>query len=273
MGIETEFYDSEELKLTEEFLANGYVIPEVDDREALDAIRDHVVAIVAEKLGCEIPDDPGTFLNSVHEILPVDDLNDVRLHTYRTMNEAEWFRPTYFKLARNTLRSLVGNELAMQNKINLSIQYPNDDSSLLGIHSDAFGGETPFQTVCWIPLVDCSRTKSMYILPPGPNQETLRDMALIEEGGMSALYEKVRDDLIFLDVPYGTALVFSPNLLHGNTVNEEPETRWSMNCRFTGLFTPYRGKEKKLGAFYLPITARPVTRIGMNYRYPEGFED
>lgn len=272
MGITEAFYDPEELSLTETFFTDGHVVKEVDDREALDAMRDHIVGIVCDKLNCERPNDPETFLNTIHERLPVADLNDVRLHTYRTMNDAPWFRATYFKLARQTIRALVGNELAMQNKVNLSIQYPRDDSSLLGIHCDVFGGETPFQVVCWIPLVDCFKTKSMYILPPEPNQKALRGMATIEEGGMQTLYEDVKQDLRFLDVPYGTALVFSPNLLHGNTVNEETETRWSMNCRFTGLFTPYKGQEKKLGAFYLPITARPVTRIGMNYRYPEGFE-
>jgi sporadic carbohydrate cluster 2OG-Fe(II) oxygenase len=68
-------------------------------------------------------------------------------------------------------------------------------------------------------------------------------------------------------------LVFSPNFLHGGVVNEEPETRWSMNCRFTGLFTPYTGAEKKLGSYYLPITMRPVTRMALQYREPSGFKE
>ena len=35
-------------------------------------------------------------------------------------------------------KTLVGNELAMQNRINLSIQLPRDDSSLLAIQSTMF---------------------------------------------------------------------------------------------------------------------------------------
>ena len=267
------FYDDEELVITEKFFRDGYVVEKVEDSSALNAVRSHIVSIVCEQLGCKMPHDEDGFLNEIHERLPVEQLNDVRMQTYRDMNEPSWFRPTYFKLASKTLQTLVGNELAMQNKINLSIQYPQDESSLLGIHSDSFGGETPFQSVCWLPLVDCMRTKSMYILPPKKNQETLRNLSTVKEGGMAAIYEKVKKDLIFLDVPYGSVLVFSPNLLHGNTVNAELGTRWSMNCRFTGLFTPYRGQEKKLGAFYLPITAKPVTRLGMNFRYPEGFDN
>ena len=44
----------------------------------------------------------------------------------------------------------------------------------------------------------------------------------------------VERDLVWLDVPYGKVLVFSPNCLHGNVVNRVPTTRWSMNCPTTG---------------------------------------
>ena len=46
-----------------------------------------------------------------------------------------------------------------------------------------------------------------------------------------------------------------------------------MNARFTGLFTPYTGHEKKLGSFYLPITTKAVSRIGMDFEQPSGFEE
>ena len=52
----------------------------------------------------------------------------------------------------------------MQKRINLSIQLPNDSSSLLPLHSDIWSETSPFEAVVWIPLVDCFKTKSMYIL-------------------------------------------------------------------------------------------------------------
>ena len=61
---------------------------------------------------------------------------------------------------------ILGNELAMQLRINLSIQLPNDDGSLLPIHSDVWSGDSPFESVVWLPLVNCFKTKSMFILPP-----------------------------------------------------------------------------------------------------------
>ena len=75
----------------------------------------------------------------------------------------------------------------------------------------------------------------------------------------------------WLEIPYGNVLLFSQNLMHGNRINQEPETRWSMNCRFKSLFSPYA--EKRLGEFFEPITIRPATRLGMTYRLPGGFKE
>ena len=49
-------------------------------------------------------------------------------------------------------------------------------------------------------------------------------------------------------------------------VNKEKETRWSLNCRFKSIFSPYL--DKKIGEFFLPITTRAATEIGINYKSP-----
>jgi sporadic carbohydrate cluster 2OG-Fe(II) oxygenase len=273
MGVLKSFIPAAQQALADEFLAQGYVIKPVDDRAALDGLRQHIVELVCEHMKIALPSDIDGFLNHIERILPVEKLNDLRLNTYRRMNATSWFRPTYFGLARGLIETLVGNELAMQNRVNLSVQLPNDNSSLLAIHADSFGGETPFQVVEWLPLVDCYRTKSMFILPRPKSEAVYKTFTEYEGRGMDALYEDVRQDLVWCEVPYGHVLIFSPNYLHGGVINEEPETRWSMNCRITGLFTPYTGAEKKLGSYYLPITTRPVTKLGMQYREPASFKE
>ena len=40
-----------------------------------------------------------------------------------------------------------------------------------------------------------------------------------------------------------------------------------MNCRFKSIFTPY--KDKKLGEYYEPITLKPASRRGMEYKFPK----
>jgi sporadic carbohydrate cluster 2OG-Fe(II) oxygenase len=273
MPLRHSFVDEKDRALAEEFMARGYVIRPVDDREALDEMRDEIVRMVCAHLKLDPPNDPQDFLDHIERVVAPARLNDLRLAVYRAMNAKPWFRPTYFALARSAIEALVGNELAMQNRVNLSIQMPNDDSSLLDIHADVFGGETPYQVVMWLPLVDCHDTKSMFILPHDKTRAITPRLSEVGDGGMARLYQMVEKDLIWLDVPYGTALVFTPNCLHGNVVNRVPATRWSMNCRFTGLFTFYTSSEKKIGSFYLPITTRAVSRIGLAYRPPGGFEE
>jgi len=272
-SLVSSFYDRADQALVETFLDQGYVTIDVEDRAALDALRHEIVAAACTHMEAPLPSDEGAFLDGLHEVLPIEKLNPLRLGLYRTINDQPWFRPTYFRLARRTLETLVGNELAMQNRINFSIQMPNDRTSLLDIHADVFSGESPYQVVEWLPLVDVSSSKSMFILPRGKSEAVIARLNEFGDGGMRALFDAVRSDLVWLTIPYGKVLIFCPNFLHGNVVNEESTTRWSLNCRVTGLFTPYVSPEKSLGAFYLPITPRPVTRLGMAYRQPGGFEE
>lgn len=273
MPIVDSFFTPEEAALSRQFMAEGYVIHEVDDREALDELRAELVKLVCRHLGCGLPADEGAFLDSIHEQVRPEKLNDLRLFVFRALNELKWMRPTFYAIGRTLLAALVGNELAMQNRVNLSIQMAHDDSSLLDLHSDVYGGETPFQAVQWLPLVDVSETKSMFILPQAKTKAIAKNLNSLGEQGMSAIYERVKADLVWLNVPYGKVLIFNSSCLHGNVVNKTPTTRWSLNCRFTGLFTPYTSYEKSLGSFYLPITTRAASRVGMRYEQPGGFEE
>ena len=184
MHVINSFIRPEEQALADEFAANGYVVRPVDDREALDELRRFVAQTVCDQLKMQLPNDVDDFLNHVERVVPIEKLNEVRLNTYRKMNAAPWFRSTYFGLARSTIETLVGNELAMQNRVNLSIQLPRDDLSLLAIHADAFGGETPFQVVEWLPLVDCYKTKSMFVLPRAKSEAADASFTRYEGKGM-----------------------------------------------------------------------------------------
>ena len=62
-------------------------------------------------------------------------------------------------------------------------------------------------------------------------------------------------------------LIFDQSLPHGNIVNQELETRWSMNCRFKGIFTPYG--DKKLGEFFEPISLKAASKFAMKYKLPK----
>ena len=110
----------------------------------------------------------------------------------------------------------------------------------------------------------------MFILPPEKNAEILPRLAEFHGQGLNAVARAIEDDLVWLEVPYGSVLVFNQNLLHGNVVNTETETRWTMNCRFKAVFSPYA--DKRLGEFFEPITLRATSRIGLDYEFPSGFD-
>ena len=105
-------------------------------------------------------------LNNIHRNIRIKDLNSFRLKIINDINKNKDFRELYYKISKPLLEIILGNELAMQLRVNLSIQLPDDDSSLLPIHSDVWSGDSPFESVVWLPLVDCYKTKSMFILPP-----------------------------------------------------------------------------------------------------------
>ena len=229
------FISNEDAELTARFLRNGYVIAPVGDAGALRYLSDLVTP---------------------HE--PAGDLNALKLATMQRMNSDRHAREAYYRLAESLLVSLIGNELAMQKRFNLNIQVPFDDTSLLPVHADTWTGDSAYQLVLWVPLTDCYRTKSMYILPPG-EPYTL-------EGSAEDVWLRIKDRVKFLDVKYGEVLLFNPTLPHGNRVNVEDSTRWSLNCRFKSVWSPYA--VKGAGEHFEPITLRAASMIGMNYAHP-----
>lgn len=191
----------------------------------------------------------------------VEGLNDLKLTVMRRLNGDPKTRLAYYLLAQNLLRTLVGNELAMQRKFNINVQVPNDDRNLLPIHADTWTGDSPFQVVLWVPLVDCYETKALWILPQ-------RHMDKFKwEGNAEEMFKRIEPYIEYIPVDYGEVLIFNSTLPHGNRVNREDSTRWSLNCRFKGVFTPYAHKD--LGEHFEPITLRAASRIGLGYRLPQ----
>lgn len=261
------FLSKSEKQLSDEYLQQGYIIRPVADTKALEWVQSQFIRLIDEILGVEADAKPEDILNKIHQRVPVAELNAFRLQVIRGFNAIEGFREMYFQIARPYLETLVGNELAMQLRINLSIQFPGDESSLLPVHADTWSGDSPFEVVVWLPLVDCYGTKTMYILPPQGSANLSQEFVKRAGNSSEELYQSIKKDVCWLDVRYGEVLIFDQALPHGNRVNEESETRWTMNCRFKGVFTPYG--DKKIGEFFEPITLRAASKTGMAYQLPE----
>jgi len=261
------FLDQDEVNLNNELIQNGYIIRPVDNIEALNKIKEFFIKNIEPYFKINKDEFDKNLLDNVHNYISPVELNEFRLNIINEMNSYAELRHLYYLVCKNILNAVVGNELAMQSRINLSIQLPGDSSSLLQVHSDTWSGDSPYEVVVWLPLVDCYDTKSMYILP----QKHLNDMNhFFDDSGekdSEDLFKSIENNIKYLEVKFGNVLIFNQSLPHGNRINQEPETRWTMNCRFKSLFSPYG--DKKIGEFFTPITLRAASRIGMTYKYPE----
>lgn len=250
------------MSLTEDFLAHGIVKIPIEDPQRLDMIKQVMISCVRDHI--KDPYINTHEINDFHLKIGSHNLNDIRIGTIRSFNNHSNARQTYFYLAQDALEELIGNEIVIQRNVNLSIQLPNDDSSLLPVHCDTWSGDSPYEVVLWVPLVDCYGTKSMYFCNKAKSEEIHKNISRYNNS--EDIYKAIENDIEFMDVKYGECLIFTQNILHGNVVNTTNETRWSMNCRFKSLFSPYG--DKKLGEFFEPIAICPATKFGMEYEYP-----
>jgi sporadic carbohydrate cluster 2OG-Fe(II) oxygenase len=257
-----DFLNKKEKQKNKIFLQKGYVISKIEDKSSLKYISSLILKTAKQVL----KKNNFSNLNKMHEEISAGELNDFRLNIINKINRDSLFRYHYFNIAKEALYTLAGNELMMQKSINLSIQFPNDNSSLLPIHSDVWSGDSPFEINLWVPLVNCYKTKSMYILDQKDYLNFKKKMQVRKYSSSEDIYRLVKDKVKWLKVNYGQFLIFNQALPHGNIVNIEKETRWSMNCRFKSFFSPYG--DKKIGEFFLPITTRAMTEIGINFEYP-----
>ena len=250
-------------KLNQKFLRDGYLILNVEDKKALQYINSQIKNKLFNLLKVK---SKTASLNDIHKTVKKSTLNAIRLKLINFINEDKSFRKKYFEIGKNIIFSIIGNELAMQNNINLSIQIPHDDSSLLPLHSDTWSGDSPFEVVIWIPMVDVYNTKSMFILKQNKSEKFRKYFINKKLKISSQLQKKFKKDLVFLNIKFGQFLIFNQNLPHGNVVNSTKETRVSLNCRFKGLFTPYA--QKKLGSLFSPLIVRQASKIGLKYKLP-----
>ena len=266
--MESHFLSPSEVELGENFLKNAFIKQPVEDFKSLERIRDFVTNLTAKYLNVANP--TAGFLDHISEYVTPDKLNALKIHIMTSLQNEPWFRHAYFSCARQLLQNLVGNELAMQRNMGFSIQLPNDTNSLLPLHSDVWGSEcSAFEVVCWMPLVDCYRTKSIFVLPPESDRVWRKKVAQFENA--ESLFKAIEPEIKWLDIKFGEVVVFSPTIMHGNRVNLEKTARWSFNIRFKGLFTPYSGK--RLGDYFTPISLRPASKLALEFDFPGGFHE
>ena len=150
------------------FLSQGYFIFNIKNKIKLNFLKKIIQKESEKILKKKIT------LEKIHKYIKPEELNTFKLKIYSAINLNKNFLNGYYEICKNELNYLCGPELAMQRKVNLSVQIPNDDSALLPMHSDVWSGCSPFEVVFWLPLVNCKKTNSMFIYEKKKNRKDIK---------------------------------------------------------------------------------------------------
>ncbi len=260
--------------LEKQFSKNGYVIFKTKETKKLLELQSKILDLILAsnkkaKQSYKKFKNPKDFFVNLHKFISLKELNNFRVKIIKSVNNDKKFRENYYLVAKELLDELVGNELAMQNKISLSFQMPYDKNSQLPMHSDIYAGESPFEVVIWIPLMDVqANNQSMYITSPKFNKQINKEVTTTKTKTLNQLYKKYKNKFKFLKINFGEVLVFTPILQHGNVINTTNNTRISLNCRFKSLLSPYdvfSKTHRNIPHFYRPLEIKPMTKIGFNF--------
>jgi len=235
------------------FLENGYIQHSVANTDAFNFFNSEIENF----FGIE-----SAQFENLHNLIDIKDLNAKRMALFSRLNSLKNWKELYFQIASPSLVEIIGPEISIQTKLNVSIQFPGDKNSQVPMHTDRAGGHSLFEVVCWTAFTNAKNTSSMYITNPNTTVKILSELPSYEESGINNLEEKYLSDMNFLKIKSGDSVIFSSNLYHGNVVNKEEKTRLSVNCRFKPLWAPeYKryANERVTGQFYTPLKLLPVT--------------
>jgi sporadic carbohydrate cluster 2OG-Fe(II) oxygenase len=249
------------MQYSDEFLAKGYAVIPVDHTEPLLQLRGEIFERAKPIFG-HTGNDPERFFNEFHTMqITGARLNELRVKLITECTQHVDSGRFIFEALREKLVALLGPDLLVQKNTNLVIQQPEDPNPS-EVHRDA-PVNSPFELVAWVPLVDCYKSKCMYVLDRTATEEAaakLRtpsdDWAGFEQFCMTHGREP--------DVPFGSALLFWPALYHGSRINRETTTRWSLNIRFKSLFSPTGMKEPF--EFFKILQLSPLAKLGIDFQ-------
>lgn len=236
-----------------------YQIYNLQEISHLNLIRDKIIKKLKQKNKKFNGD-----LASIHKYFNKKNINSVRIDCFNEINFNLNWENIIKKISFKELRKHFGSDIMIQTKLNLSIQMPNDKSSILNLHSDCWSADSPFQLNLWIPLTEAFESNSMFIKDTNTTMNFMKKIKNNDK--IPKNIKPLKKDFIKLN--YGQFLIFNPALLHGNVLNKTNKTRISLNIRFKSFFSPEPGKrnpDRKYGVYYKIFNLSKHTKFGMNY--------
>jgi len=249
-------------------LAEGFAIVPADNMDHLDRARSDIFKLTREVFKISEMN-PASGFNNFHrhiESCTPGQFNSMRVELIKRITVEVDVSKLVFDAFEETITKLLGPDILAQRGCNLVLQPPGDPNPS-ELHRDA-PANSPYEIVVWVPLVDCYKSKSMYILDVNATNTCLE---LLEKNPSDwDAFESHSKRLAHTpSVPYGSALIFFTGLLHGSEINQEAETRVSLNIRYKNLFSP-SGLKNQL-QFFKPLKISNLARLGASLELREHF--
>ena len=190
-------------------------------------------------------------LSKLHNYINSASVNNFRINLYKRINnEIDWMKKIKDAVLPYLI-NIMGPDLVIQTNINLSIQLPDDRSSILPAHSDCISSDSPFQFNLWIPLTKSYKTNSMFLLSKEKSLSLINDALKSEYRNILSVYTPSDEE--FIEMNPGEYLLFQPSVIHGNVLNKTSKTRVSLNVRIKSIFTPEslnNNQDRNFGTYY-----------------------
>ena len=241
----------------DDFLSQGLITFDVENLESFNIFKE----CLESSFGV-------SNLSNLHDYINEKTVNNARLDAFHALNSIPNWQFHWYNLCGSLIDYMLGPDILIQRKLNLSVQLPGDETSKLGLHADSFCGESSFELVSWLPLSFYGEEASMYYFDVKTSREIYEDLTEFESKGLDSIREHYWSKRRVLHIPPGKMALFSSVILHGNVPFYDGQTRVSVNCRFKSLYTPEgvsHLNERGIGTFYQMLKLSPVSRIAIEF--------
>ena len=244
--------------ISTEFSKNGYAIVTADRQEALLKVKQIVFEKSKEVFDYD-GEDADWFFDNFHSLdISTEELNTKRIEIIQYCTDSTNVNELIFEAFQQPIFELLGRDIMVQKVTNLVIQPPGD------LNTSEPHRDTPtdsyYSIVIWVPMTDSYGTKTLNILNLEQSNDAF-DMIQNNPDNWTSPQSSVLENGNAVEVPFGSAIILWPHLYHGSKVNEEKETRWTLNIRYINAFAP-KGHKNPFDYFKL-LCLSPLTQLAL----------
>ena len=236
----------------------GWEIIKSKNLDQTKLLRNKIYKIVKKVFKIK-ENDPEKGINLLHKYckgITETQINTKKLSIISQISKDKSLVDIIFNLWGYKIKELIGNDILVQKLLNVVIQSPKDKNYTTP-HRDA-PPNSFFEIITWIPLVNCKKTKSMWLYDLDNTKKILKKQEKNPKQWNNSFKNFKKE---YVDVKFGECLLFLPGLYHGSDINKTEETRISLNTRFESLFSP--SKRKFPVHFFRLHKISKITKLGI----------